>query len=206
MLLKHSPPLPRRNKKLTHRILTKSPSLEEILEDVCRCFGQEVEKVKSISQSNKYIIPRRIFFYLAHVLTNESCDNISSLVNRNHATYLDRVSQCFGWFEINEPNFIEDWNIYISKSEVWREYYLLKKQAIIDTHSQCNNKIREEAKYWKRQIKQAKAQKIKWKKQFTIAAKDRDVIEIVKAKSNIDKYSSRLRQGKRSLLSLKTSI
>lgn len=205
MLVKHYPPLPRRNKKSTYRILTKSPSLEEILADVCRCFRQDAEMIKSPSRCSKYTVPRRIYCYVAHVLTNESCDNVADFINRNHTTYLDRVTQCFGWFEINEANWMEDWNVYLSKSQVWGEYYLLKKQALIDGHSQYNKKIREEARYWRRQIKQAKAQKIKWKKEFTLAAKDKNATGVTVAKANIEKYSERLTNSKYFLSSINSN-
>lgn len=202
MLVKHYPPLPRRNKKATCRILTKSPSLEEILTDVCRCFEQNIEMIKSHSRRSKYTVPRRIYCYVAHVLTNESCDSIADYINRNHTTYLDRVTQCFGWFEINEVNWMEDWNIYLNRSLVWGKYYHLKKEALTKGYSKYNKKAREEARYWRRQIKVAKEQKIKWKKQFTCASKERNILEITVAQENIKKYSERIAYSKYFLSSI----
>lgn len=203
MLIKHSPPLPRRNKKYTERILTKSPSLGEIIEDVCVCFGQDIEMIKSPSQCNRHITPRRIYCYVAHVLTNETCASISNFINRDHTTYLDRVDQCLGWFEINEASFMDDWNIYISKSAIWREYYLLKKQALIDGCSKYIEDLRREEIYWKRQVKQAKEQKRKWERQLEKATKHQNTPKIEAAKSNFEKYKNRLDQGKQSLSSLR---
>jgi hypothetical protein len=200
MLVKHSPPLPRRNKKHTERVPSKSPSLEEILEDVCRCFIQSVESIKSPRQYNRYIIPRRIYCYVSHVLTNESCGNAAALINRDHSTYIDRLAQCFEWFEINEPSFIDDWNVYTSRSEIWKEYYLLKKQALIDGCSKHIEELRKQEHYWKRQVKQAKEQKRKWEEQIEKAT-ELD-IEVVKSKVKI--YKNRLSQGKRSLSFLRS--
>ncbi len=126
MHVQFSPPLPRRNKRSTLRPKTKEPSIEEILIDVCRCFNVPVEMVKSTSQYYIHVIPRRIYCYVAHVLTNDSCSKISGLINRDHSTYVDRVDQCLGWFKIKEPGFMEDWDTYTRKSQIWREYYQLK--------------------------------------------------------------------------------
>lgn len=203
MHVKHSPPLPKRNKKHTHRVLTESPSLEEILLDICNCFGQSVEMIKSESQFNKHIVPRRIYCYVSHVLTNVSCGNAAALINRDHTTYLDRIQQCLDWFELNETNFMDDWRIYILKSKVWRKYFLIKKQATIGESSEYMQRVITEANDWKRLIKQAKEQKRKWSRRLEKALKEKNYFNAEVAKANVDKYSIKLTESEKGISSLK---
>lgn len=206
MLVKHSPPLPKRNKKHTHRIITDSPSLEEILLDICNCFGQNTEMIKSKSQSTCHVVARRIFCYVAHVLTNESCHMISDLIKRDHTTYIDRVDQCIEWFEIKEPLFINEWDVYTLKSQIWNKYFFIKKSAKEEESSAYVQQIRSEERYWLRQIKQATAGKRKWRKLHKIALADNNTSKIDITRINIKKYLERISKAKNSLSSLKLTI
>jgi len=203
MFIKHSPPLPRRIDKRTQRIPTPSPTLESILIDVCNCFNQDIEMIKSKRRCIEYVNCRRIYSYVAHVLTNEACYDVASLINRNHTTYLDRVEQCFGWFGINEADFIEDWNAYTTRSIIWREYYLLKKQALIEGCPEYIKDLKKEEIYWKKQVKQAKEQKRKWELQLKEASEHKNLPKIEVAKSNVQIYKNRFNQAKQCLACLK---
>lgn len=129
MLIKKEPPLPRRTRLRSLRKITEAPTLDQILDDICACFNVSAEMVKSPRQYNKYVIPRRIYCYVAHVLTNESCDSIADFINRDHTTYLDRVDQCFGWFEIDDEKWKKEWHKYIYHSKIWYKYYFIRRSA-----------------------------------------------------------------------------
>lgn len=129
MITRLPPPLPKRNPLRSHRIITKEPSLNEILVDVCCAFGQSVENIKSSRQFNDYVICRRIYTYVSHVLTNKSISVIASLINRDHSTCVNHLSDCFGFFEINDTDFMSEWDSYVLRSALWREYYWIKKTA-----------------------------------------------------------------------------
>ncbi len=129
MITRLPPPLPKRNPLRSHRIITKEPSLNEILVDVCCAFGQSAEDIKSPRQFNDYVICRRIYTYVAHVLTNESITEIASLINRDHSSCLTLLKQSFDCFEINDPSFTGEWGAYISKSIIWWDYFFIKKAA-----------------------------------------------------------------------------
>lgn len=130
MIIIHEPPLPKRFKR---RFVNKSvaePSLEEILVDVCNCFEQDISGVVSTSKKEELINCRRIFYYVASVLTSEKCIKISDfLSNQDHATFIHHETKALEWFKIQEPEFMYNWNKYVSFSNLWRTYYHLQKSA-----------------------------------------------------------------------------
>jgi len=120
------PPLPKRHKYYSLRIKTKEPTLEEILVDVCECFKRDIEKVKSKRQFIRNLICRRIYCYVAHVLTNESVTKIGQLINKDHTSCCGYIDQCFTWFEIDDHVFKGEWDIYTQKSKIWNEYFQIR--------------------------------------------------------------------------------
>jgi hypothetical protein len=124
-----SPPLPKRSPFRSQRAKSKEPSLDEILEDICAVFKQNVIMVKSTRKCRKYVICRRIYNYVSHVLTNQSITEIASLINRDHSSCLTLLRQSFDCFEINDPSFTGEWGAYISKSIIWWDYFFIKKAA-----------------------------------------------------------------------------
>jgi hypothetical protein len=129
MIAYSSPPLPKRNPLRSQRIKTKEPSLDEILEDICFVFEQPIDGIKSPRQLNDYVICRRIYIYVSHVLTNKSIGSISSLINKDHSCCLNHLRKCFGFFSINESGFMSEWHTYLLKSKIWNEYYLIRKKT-----------------------------------------------------------------------------
>lgn len=103
-----SPPLPKRSRFRTQRSKTKEPSLDEILEDICAVFKQNVVMVKSTRKCRKYVICRRIYNYVSHVLTNRSITDIASLIKRDHSSCLTLLKQSFACFEICDTAFMNE--------------------------------------------------------------------------------------------------
>lgn len=99
------------------------PTLDEILLDVCQSFNEPIDDVLGKKRKEDLVKCRRIYFYVANVLTNESCDAIAGKINKDHTTYLFHIENCECWFRIGEPKFMSQWETYLSNTGVWYRYF-----------------------------------------------------------------------------------
>lgn len=130
-MIRKSPPLPIRKigyPKDVETIGYRPPPLSILLRDVCQSFETTIEILRDQKlTAEKYVYPRRIFFYIANVLTGESSTKIAATLHRDRGTYWAHIKNVEKWFEINEDEFMTKWAIYTSNSKLWGKYYDLKK-------------------------------------------------------------------------------
>ncbi len=119
----HEPPLPQRHKRRYLKRGLAQPSLNDILEDICKCFNQPPEMVKSSSRKRKYVICRRIYCYVASVITYYNCSRIAEYINRDHSSFIYQEERVISWFKLNDPLFMDEWYDYIESSSIWNKYY-----------------------------------------------------------------------------------
>lgn len=60
--------------------------LNQILEAVTECTGTSVDDLKSSNRNRKLSESRFLFFFFSLYLTNKSCREVGSFVNRKHNT------------------------------------------------------------------------------------------------------------------------
>jgi len=131
MVLSQPPPLPIRTNKLRERLKPTpgDPSAREVLEDICRVFGVSEEALMSESKEEDVVKYRRLYFYVANVLTSVNSTRISALINRDRGTYLWHLGVCVSMFESGDDKFIALWNIYTKGSLIWNTHYNRKNKA-----------------------------------------------------------------------------
>jgi len=129
MVKTYSPPLPIR-KKGERPEKCDGPELGAIFLEICQIFEQSPEIVSSKSRKREVVNYRRIFFYVANVLTDASCKAISQFMGqRDHSTYLFNSQAAADHFTSRANDFMDDWSIYADQSEIWKKYYPIKLTA-----------------------------------------------------------------------------
>lgn len=104
------------------------PSALEVLADVCYVFDLTTEDITKRGRREENIEIKKLYCYVANVLTNERSGEIALLMNRGRGTYLSHVDNCVAMFESNDARFMRYWNKYISKSRVWTKHFNIQKK------------------------------------------------------------------------------
>ena len=118
-----SPPLPMRTKRSLWPSSVPKANLYEILIDICEIFGKTPEEVSSDIRPPELTACRQVYFYVANVLTNETCLAIAGFINKDHTTYFHDLKRSINGFETNDKKFMTSWVIYESQSTLWKTYY-----------------------------------------------------------------------------------
>lgn len=108
----------------------ETPSAIEVLADVCYVFDLTTEDITKRGRREENIEIKKLYCYVANVLTNERSGEISLLMNRGRGTYLSHVDNCVAMFESGDSTFMKYWNKYINKSRIWAKYFRIHKQYI----------------------------------------------------------------------------
>lgn len=105
-----------------------TPTALEVFADVCQAFDITAEQITTKNRGENNVGCKRIFCYVANVLTNERSGAISLLINKHRGTYLSHVKYCINMFESNDARFMKRWNEFLHRSKIWDKYYKLHKQ------------------------------------------------------------------------------
>lgn len=117
---------------------TRGPSLDSIMNDVAGIFNETPELVKSKSKKKEHIIPRRIYCYVACLLTNASLVEISDLLSScDHSDVCYHRQKVIDFKKVNDFDFREQWEQYTSNSKIWNDYIKSNKNTI---HGNYRNK------------------------------------------------------------------
>lgn len=105
-----TPQLPKRNKDY----------LTVILNDVCKVFDVDKEYVIMPKRDTKRVMIRFIYCYVAKIKTKSHLKEIGEVIGgKDHTTILYAITEAKRCIRDNDPDFMEFWDWYRSKSEVW---------------------------------------------------------------------------------------
>lgn len=102
-------------------VQTVGPSLKDILADVCRAFNMNPDEIKARCREGEIMKCKRIYCYVSCVLTDASFASIGSEVNITHPSVMNNITRVEDWKNINDPVFMEDWEVYKTKSKIWQQ-------------------------------------------------------------------------------------
>ena len=109
-------------------------NIDILINTVCDYYEVNRVLLKSRSRLGYIVEARRMYCYLARVLTPKSLKYIGSKINRDHATVLHQYSNMAGYVEIEDSNMISDINKVTHEygSNIRAYEYLLKNKKDID--------------------------------------------------------------------------
>jgi hypothetical protein len=112
------------------------PTPIEILSDMCQAFRIDPIQITSILRSEERVKYRRIYCYLANVLSSASSDEKAAIINKDRGTYYHHAKKCADWFESNDREFMASWSIYLENSKLWSRHFK-RKQQYNGSHTEC---------------------------------------------------------------------
>lgn len=136
-MIKQHPPLPFAPRMPGGKSIIDpdDPTCLEVLADLRQVFGLTTEQVTAEDfRGEDFVKYRRLYCYVANVLSSEPSDRKSSLVNLSSCTYRYHTKKCIKWFELADPQFMILWDIYSSKSELWNKHFKRKSSALRQLH------------------------------------------------------------------------
>lgn len=98
------------------------PALEEILQDVCDVFGQPIEKMTMPGKKEEVVMCKRIYCYVATLLTDATFKVIGVLINKDHTTVMHHRASVIDWKSVNDSIFMKTWKKYTGNSKIWYEF------------------------------------------------------------------------------------
>lgn len=113
-----------RTRKLRYGLVkqTKGPNISDILEEMATIFEVSIEEIVSKSKKGELVKIRRLYYYVARILTNSRQENISELINRDRSCIPHHVTLVMNWIRLKDSDFIKIWETYTSKSVIWNTY------------------------------------------------------------------------------------
>jgi len=84
--------------------------IDILIETVCQFYEITYDELKSRSRQGYIVEARRMYCYLARVLTSKSLQHIGKKIDRDHATVLHQYKNMAGYVEICDTNMIKDVN------------------------------------------------------------------------------------------------
>lgn len=129
-MIKNQPPLPLILHDSSFRATPdpNDPTPLEILADMCKALSILPEQVTTKDKDEHYIRYRRLYCYLANVLSSESSGEKAKIVNVQRGTYLFHAKKCASMFESNDRPFMRLWHEYAFKSKLWHMFYPFKQK------------------------------------------------------------------------------
>lgn len=109
-------------KQTRRRRHTKGPELEEILADIAMIFEKDVNEIKKKCMRSDLVLCRRIYCYVACIITNAPFPAIGRLINKDHTNVTYHREEAKNKIRDNNPDIIFDWFDYTNGSELWNEY------------------------------------------------------------------------------------
>lgn len=116
-------PIPRGPKsRLGFLKQTVGPNLFDILEDVCLIFEVPVNKVMSKDKHDDLVVVRRIYYYVSSMITDARQEDIATLINRERSSIVHHNELIRSWMKRSDPEFMKDWELYTTHSNIWKQY------------------------------------------------------------------------------------
>jgi len=84
--------------------------IDILIDTVCQFYNITIDELKSRSRQGYIVEARRMYCYLARVLTPKSLKDIGLKIDRDHATVLHQYKNMAGYVEICDTNMIKDVN------------------------------------------------------------------------------------------------
>ncbi len=84
--------------------------IDILIDTVCQFYDITYDELKSRSRQGYKVEARRMYCYLARVLTRKSLKDIGLKIDRDHATVLHQYKNMSGYVEICDTNMINDVN------------------------------------------------------------------------------------------------
>jgi chromosomal replication initiator protein len=84
--------------------------IDILIDTVCQFYNITYDELKSRSRHGYIVEARRMYCYLARVLTPKSLKDIGLKIDRDHATVLHQYKNMAGYVEICDTNMINDVN------------------------------------------------------------------------------------------------
>ena len=84
--------------------------IDILIDTVCQFYNITIDQLKSRSRHGYIVEARRMYCYLARVLTPKSLKDIGLKIDRDHATVLHQYKNMAGYVEICDTNMINDVN------------------------------------------------------------------------------------------------
>lgn len=107
---------------------TDTDRLDVLFNVVSEHYELTREQLAGSTRKGHVVEGRRMFLYLARILTNKSLSVIGARVNKDHATVLHQFRKGVSYFEIKDEQFLSDYDT------VTKEYHkrlkLVKKQKL----------------------------------------------------------------------------
>lgn len=138
--------------------MIEKPTLDNVLEVVCKHFGVSIADLKSKRRDREYAIPRSVYFYIAIKKLKVTTVATGKHVNRDHATVIHglKMYEIYGsktWNGFPEGTH-ELWETYIDNSPRKKisdleELYTsvmslgLGREALSEACTKINDKIEE---------------------------------------------------------------
>jgi len=129
----HQPPLPIIKNKAREKRANPNPNDPTplgVFTDICNVFGLQNELFLLKDQREDTVKFKRLYCYVANVLTSASSDKIAAMINCHRATYYWHAEICVQLFESNDYMFMALWERYVNGSLIWNSNYRNKKRLL----------------------------------------------------------------------------
>lgn len=97
--------------------------LQDIFYEVCDIFDKKPHVVRSKNRSTDVVMCRYIVSYVTHMTSGITMHKISLFLGYNdHTSVATSIKKVNNWISVKDGSFMRYWNLYISKSEIWKRY------------------------------------------------------------------------------------
>lgn len=107
--------------------------LQILVNSICNYYHVTIEELNGRSRLGYIVEARRMYCYLARVLTPKSLNSIGKKILRNHATVLHQFKQVTGYVDIKDGSIISDID------DVTSDYYKNLKLHELETAKELLN-------------------------------------------------------------------
>lgn len=105
------------------------PPLDNILEEIAVIFHKSIEELKSHDKNENLVKCRKLYGYVASLITDSRPQIISAVINRERTSVIYYKRDVRDNIKTNDHLWNETWNKYVSESKIWQQYYLPDKKV-----------------------------------------------------------------------------
>lgn len=98
------------------------PASIAVFHDICIVFDIESKQITRKSRCQENVKYRRLYCYVANILSSDSSNEKSSLVNIKRSTYYEHAKRFVGLLESGDKATVKLWEKYSEESILYHSY------------------------------------------------------------------------------------
>lgn len=98
-------------------------TLEDLFTECCAIFHQDPVMIRRGPKKEEIVLVRRIFAYVACMVTNASLLDISKMIGgHEHTKASYSRDKVIAFLDCKDPYFMEKWDHFVEHSEIWKTF------------------------------------------------------------------------------------